>query len=94
MKNILRTTGIILGVPILALLLLLGYWLLRPNRARINPDVVLETWHITNDDLHNSNTDLIEWQDWFYVAYVSSPYHFASDASILHVKRSNDVGRT
>jgi hypothetical protein len=94
MKNILRTTGIILGVPVLALVLLLAYWLLRPNRAKVNPDVVLETWNVTDDNQHNSNTDLIEWHDRFYIAYVSSPYHFASDASILHVQRSNDMGRT
>jgi hypothetical protein len=37
---------------------------------------------------------LIQWQDYFYLAYVSSPFHFASDKSVLHIKRSADLGRT
>lgn len=86
--------GIILGVLILVLALLLGYWLLRPNLARVDGNVVLETWSVTDDDAHNSNTDLIQWRSQFYIAFVSSPYHFASDASVLHVKRSADAGRT
>jgi hypothetical protein len=44
--------------------------------------------------MHNSNTDMIQWQDRFYLAYVSSPYHFGNDKSVLHVKTSSDLGRT
>ncbi|MBN1583531.1 MAG: hypothetical protein JXA89_22675 [Anaerolineae bacterium] len=94
MKKVLKTTGVILGTLLLLLALLFGYWFLRPNRARVDANVVLETWYITDDNMHNSNTDLIQWQDQFYVAYVSSPYHFASDASVLHIKRSADAGRS
>ena len=36
---------------------------------------------------------MIAWQDQYYIAYVSSPYHFGNDASVLHVKRSSDEGR-
>lgn len=94
MKKALKSLGIALGILLLALAFLLGYWGLRPNRAQVDPEVVLETWNVTDDDLHNSNTDLIRWHDQFYIAYVSSPYHFASDASILHIQRSGDFGRT
>jgi hypothetical protein len=93
MKTVL-TIGIVLGALAIALALLFGYWFLRPNRAQVDKDVVIEVWNVTNDDYHNSNTDLIQWRDQFYIAYVSSPYHFASDASVLHVKRSADLGRT
>ena len=94
MKKILKTLGITVGFLIFALVLLVGYWYLRPNRAQVNPKVVLQTWDVANDGMHNSNTDMIEWQGNFYISYVSSPYHFGNDASVLHVKRSGDKGIT
>jgi len=94
MKKILKILGITFGVILLGIVALLVYWYLRPNRAQVNTDVVVETWAITNDDMHNSNTDMISWNDETYIAYVSSPYHFSSEASTLHIKHSNDLGRT
>jgi hypothetical protein len=94
MKKLLKGIGIVLGLLILILVLLVGYWYLRPNRARIDPAVVVDSWDIANDGTHNSNTDMIRWQGKFYIAYVSSPFHFGNDASVLHVKRSGDTGRT
>ena len=92
MKKLLGIIGLVLGSLILALALLIAYWYVRPNGAQVNPDVVLSTWDVANDGLHNSNTDMIQWQGQFYIAYVSSPYHFGNDASVLHVKRSADLG--
>jgi len=83
-----------LGSLILILVVLLAYWYLRPNRAEVNPDIVLETWAVTDDDFHNSNTDMIGWDDAWYLSYVSSPYHFGNDDSVMHVKRSYDQGIT
>jgi len=94
MKKALKMIGFILGVLILSLAILFSYWYLRPHRAEVNPDIVLETWAITNDDLHNSNTDMIAWGDAWYLSYVSSPYHFGNDDSIMHVTRSFDQGQT
>jgi hypothetical protein len=94
MNKIIKTTGTILGFLILALVLLVAYWYFRPNRAQVNTSLVLQTWDVANDGMHNSNTDMIEWQGNFYVSYVSSPYHFGNDASVLHVKRSGDKGIT
>jgi hypothetical protein len=94
MKTFLKTVGQILGVILLIVVLIFAYWYFRPNRAHVNQDVVVETWDIANNDLHNSNTDMIEWQGQFYLAYVSSPYHFGSDTSVMHIKRSSDMGRT
>ncbi len=93
MKKISKAIGIILGSLILGLLLLLAYWYLRPNRAQVNPEIVVETWAITDDDAHNSNTDMIAWNGMYYVSYVSSPWHFGNDDSVMHVKRSGDKGR-
>lgn len=92
--KVLKIAGLVLGVILLALVLLVGYWYVRPNRAQVNKAVVVDSWDIANDGLHNSNTDLIRWQDELYVAYVSSPYHFSNETSDLHVKRSSDMGRT
>ncbi len=92
--KILKSLGMVLGGLILALALLIGYIYLRPNRARVDARVVTDSWDVANDSMHNSNTDMIEWQGQFYIAYVSSPYHFANDASVLHVKRSSDLGHT
>lgn len=94
MKKAFQAVGLALGVVLLALAVLVGIWLLRPNRAQVDAAIIAETWPITHDRAHNSNTDLIAWRDQFYVAYVSSPYHFASDDSVLHVRRSADRGRT
>jgi len=94
MKKFLKTLGTILGLFVLGLAILFAYWYVRPNRAQVNTEIVLETWPITDDDLHNSNTDMIEWGDAYYLSYVSSPYHFGNDESVMHVMRSYDQGRT
>jgi hypothetical protein len=97
MDRILKVTGWVLGGLVILLLILLsifGYWYVRPNEAMVNTDVVLATWDIANDGKHNSNTDMIDWQGKFYLAYVSSPFHFGSTQSVLHVKVSSDNGHT
>jgi len=93
-KTFLKTIGQILAAILLVVILLFGYWFVRPNRAQVNQSVVLDTWDIANDGQHNSNTDMIEWQGQFYLSYVSSPYHFGNDASVMHIKRSSDMGRS
>ncbi|HTX91723.1 MAG TPA: sialidase family protein [Anaerolineales bacterium] len=86
--------GSLIGAIVLFLLVLFGYWYLRPNQAHVNKTVVVDSWDIANDKNHNSNTDMIQWKGQFYLAYVSSPFHFASNKSVLHIKVSNDQGHT
>lgn len=69
MKTFLKIVGQALGVILLVVVLLFAYWYFRPNRAQVNMNVVVETWDIANDDLHNSNTDMIEWQGQFFLDY-------------------------
>ena len=88
------TLGVLIGSVLVFLLVLFGYWYLRPNRAQVNTNIVVESWDIANDKNHNSNTDMIQWQGRFYIAYVSSPFHFASNKSVLHIQTSRDQGRT
>ena len=94
MKKFFGFIGSLIAILITALLVLFGYWYLRPSQAHVNPLVVVNSWDIANDSLHNSNTDMLEWRGLFYIAYVSSPFHFGSDKSVLHVKFSNDQGHT
>jgi hypothetical protein len=94
MKNIFKAIELVVLALILGLLVLFGIWYARPNRAQVNPAVVVDTWDIAKDNLHNSNTDMIQWRGLFYLSYVSSPFHFGSDQSVLHVKYSGDQGLT
>jgi len=92
--KLLKKIGIGLLVIVLFLLFLIGYWYFRPNKAVVNTDVITDYWYVTDDDSHNSNTDMIEYDNMFYLAYVSSPFHFASDDSIMKIERSDDLGKT
>jgi hypothetical protein len=65
---------------------------LRRNRAFISPGLDMETWDIVADGVHNSNTDLVHFKDWFYLAHQTSPWHLGSEESRLIVRRSTDAG--
>lgn len=92
--KILAGIGVFLIAMLLVLGILFGYWYLRPNQARVDTKVVIESWEIVRDQSHNSNTDLVQWNGDFYLAYVSSPFHFGSSKLVMHVRRSFDLGRT
>lgn len=79
--------GILLGL----LSSLVNYWSLRPNRAYLNPQILLESWDIVNDGRHNSNTDLIHWRGSYYLVYASSPSHLASSKCHLVVLCSQNA---
>jgi len=79
-----------LGLPLLGLLAWLGY---RPNRAEVDPSLGIEHWAVVADGLHNSNTDLIEWQGDFLLVHDARPFHFGSPAARLVVRRSRDGRR-
>ena len=92
MRKFLGFLASLVIILVLCLLVLAGYWYERPNRAKVDPAVVVDSWDIANDSLHNSNTDMLSWRGMFYLSYVSSPFHFGSDKSVLHVKFSTDMG--
>lgn len=95
LEKFLKIVGWVLGSLVAVLVILsalFAYWYLRPNRAHVDTGVVTDSWDIANDGMHNSNTGMIEWQGKFYISYVSSPFHFGSVKSVLHVKVSTDVG--
>lgn len=73
------------------LAVLVAYWILRPNRSRVDPALELATWDVVADGLHNSNTDLIFWRDHFYLVHAASPFHLGSKRCRLVVRRSSDA---
>ena len=90
MLTVLKWLAIVLGILILLLALLVGYWFLRPNQAAVSDKLYGETWVAVDDGSHNSNTDMIYWKDAFYLIHASSPFYFASKASRLNILRSED----
>jgi len=76
---------------VFALAVLIAYWMMRPNRARVDPALELATWTAVADGLHNSNTDLIFWCDRFYLVHAASPFHMGSNRCKLVVRRSADA---
>jgi hypothetical protein len=66
---------------------------LRPNGARVDPRLDVQTWEVVDDGTHNSNTDLIAWRGDLLLVHASSPWHLGSTRSRLLVKRSADGRR-
>jgi hypothetical protein len=75
------------GVSLAALL---AYWLLRPNRAEVDPRLGLEHWPVVVDGEHNSNTDLVHWRGAFWLVHAASPYHMGTPRSRLVLRRCAD----
>ncbi len=91
MKVFLKRLSRFVLVLLITILLVILYWRIRPNRADIDPSLNIETWVAVADGMHNSNTDMILWNDHFYLIHASSPFHFASEECKLIVWRSKDA---
>ncbi len=77
--------GALVGTVVLGIGITLAAWALRPNRAAVDGRIVLESHDLVNDGLHNSNTDFVKQGGRYWLAYVSSPFHFGSSQSRLHL---------
>lgn len=66
-------------------------WLLRRNRAEVDPLLKLETWTAVSDGTHNSNSHMVYWRGEFWLIHASSPYHFSTPKSKLVLLRSPDA---
>lgn len=51
----------------------------------------MDVWTVVDDGRHNAFTDLLYWRDRFWLAYVSSPSHFASKRSRIVILNSTDA---
>ena len=84
--RILVAIGVLVGALLLGICLTLATWSLRPNRAEVDSRIVVETHDLVKDDLHNSNTDFVKLGGRYWLAFVSSPFHFGSTESRLHLR--------
>lgn len=89
--KIMRGVALALICIALALTTLVAVWYGRPNTSYVADALDMESWDAVSDGTHNSNTDLIYWQNAFYLVHATSPWHFASEQSKLIVRRSQDA---
>jgi hypothetical protein len=89
--SLLRGLGALALAGALGAAAVVGWCLLRPNRAEVEPRLGLEHWDVVRDGEHNSNTDLIFWRERFWLVHAASPWHLGTPRSRLVVLRSPDA---
>lgn len=80
----------IAGLLAVGLALAVAWAALRPNRSVVDPRLGLRHRAIVSDGVHNSNTDMIEWQGQLLLVHDARPYHLGTPESRLVVRRSSD----
>ncbi len=88
--KILKIFGLFLLIVIVITTLIIALWFIRPNASEVKHPLALEIWDAINDGMHNSNTDMTFFNNYFYLVHASSPYHFATPECKLVVWRSQD----
>jgi len=91
MKKIFAWIGIVFLCMAFIGLSIIGVWYFRPNTAQVEESLEMEVWTAVGDGMHNSNTDLIFWNETFYLVHASSPYHMGTKESKLVVLKSKDA---
>lgn len=90
-RRLLRLAVALIVTCILAVIGIVGYWMLRPNTAWIHPSLEIESWTAVGDGMHNSNTDMIRWRGRFYLIHARSRWHFADKTCRLVLHGSTDA---
>ena len=92
-----KVSAVILGAATLLPGLLIVTWLFRANFLP-EPELELpakklkmETWVVVDDGAHNAFTDMLFWRGYFWLVFISSPSHFASEKSRMVLSRSCDA---
>src|SRR5262245_51981119 len=87
-RNIAKFLCAFLLVAILSCVMLYA----RRNSSQVNPALQAEFWPVTKDRWHNSNSDLIRWNDSFYLVHARSRFHVGKIAKAsLRILRSADA---
>lgn len=89
----LRSVGLALAGLVVGLASLSLYGWLRPNRVELDPRLDLEHATAVADGEHNSNTDLLLWNDDLLLVHDARPTHLGSPDARLMVRRSPDAQR-
>lgn len=89
--------GIVL-FPVLLISLLILYWDVRkPPQITYDPLLQFNSYIITTSDdplkRHNSNTDLIYYNGYFYCIHAQTKWHLYDDNGCLLIRRSIDAKR-
>ncbi|MHA1275334.1 MAG: sialidase family protein [Promethearchaeota archaeon] len=87
-SNIFKWLFVIIIVFITFFTTIIVYWYYRPNTSYVNDDLKIDCWDAVADGKHNSNTDMILWNDTFYLIYASSPFHWGTSESKLVIRKS------
>lgn len=90
MKRALALAGLLAALSLLLLVLVAAWSLLRPNTARVDPALGVESWVAVSGGPHDSNTDLERWRRRLWLVHARSPYHFGTDRSRILVWRSHE----
>jgi hypothetical protein len=90
MKRIAFFSGLLILILVIGLGIILASWYFSTNTSKINPDLQIELWNAVTAEGHNFNTDLLLWNDHFYLIYQHSNTHFFDGDSKLVLLRSND----
>jgi hypothetical protein len=76
---------------ILSFISLFTYWSHRPNEYHTLSRFPVESWEVVNDGMHNAFTDLIYWNNKFFLVYTKSSFHAGSNKSCLIIESSSDA---
>jgi hypothetical protein len=86
-----KVLAIIVGVLLLLPVSLL-FWLWLQSGPKIgSSQALMQSWVVRDDGSHNAFTDMVFWNDYFWLVFISSPSHFASDRSRVVLLRSRDA---
>jgi len=88
-KDVLRK---MLFISVFIFICFLGIWFYRFNTSYIHPKLKMRSWNVINDGHHNAFTDMVYWNDHFYLVYRSAETHIDLDSKLVLIK-SYDAGK-
>jgi hypothetical protein len=90
-KKLLKWFGLSLATILVLVSAVFAYWYHRPNQAEVDPLLGMELWSAVQEEMHDSNTDLLRWQGNFYLVHARSGSHLGTSDARLLVWRSPDA---
>ncbi len=82
---------ILIGAVSLSTSVSITYTSFRRNTAATSPLLDTDSFVVVDDGAHNANTDMVFWQEKFFLVHTSSPFHFASRSCELVIHQSDDL---
>ena len=89
-KLVIQFVVLFIAISAIGITIILAAWYFKTNDVEVNPAAKVELWDAVTDDGHNFNTDLLLWNDHFYLIYQHSKTHFFDGDSKLVLLRSKD----